>query len=331
MERQRILGLIGFAGLLIYAGWIGGPYLRSIIIRDAAVTTWISVASSPISGYVDAHPLYPGTRIGADGRIATVENPLVDGTPLARAQGDLDRAKERIGVLESLAANLQAAADVRALEAADYAAAFKRDLDERIAAAGHNISSIKQRLGLERVQSARLGQLLTSGHASQSAADVAAGQVIEHERALTSMQAEFDRSTLRRAAAERGVFVLDDGEDGAVAVRSLEDIRLSLGRTTLELASAKAEADTAEKILAQARDNYERARLERIEAPAGSLVWSLMASPGGAVQPGTPVVSWIDCSIMLVDVPVSDVELALLPKDAVADVVLEGERQVSSS
>lgn len=53
-----------------------------------------------------------------------------------------------------------------------------------------------------------------------------------------------------------------------------------------------------------------------------------MASPGAAVQPGTPIVSWIDCSIMLVDVPVSDVELALLPKDAVADVVLEGERQV---
>jgi hypothetical protein len=41
-----------------------------------------------------------------------------------------------------------------------------------------------------------------------------------------------------------------------------------------------------------------------------------------------PIASWIDCSILLIDVPVSDVELALLPKDAPANVILEGERQV---
>lgn len=46
------------------------------------------------------------------------------------------------------------------------------------------------------------------------------------------------------------------------------------------------------------------------------------------MQPGTPVISWIDCSIMLVDVPVSDVELALLSRGAPADVVIEGEREV---
>jgi len=326
--RPRIGGLIGFATLLIYVGWIGGPYLRSIIIRDAAVTTWISVASSPISGYVDTRTLHPGTRIGPDRRISTVKNPLVDGTPVAKAQADLDRAKEHIAALQGLAADLQASADVRALEAADFAAAFKLDLDQRIAAAGNNMASIRNRLGLERVQSDRMARLLTTGHASQSAADVAAGLVMESERALTNVQAEFDRATLRRAAAERGVLLLDDAEDGAVALRSLEDIRLSLARTTLDLAVAKAEADHAEAILAQARGNYERARLEHIEAPAGSMVWSLIASPGEAVQPGSPIVSWIDCNIMLVDVPVSDVELALLSPGSVADVVLEGERHV---
>jgi hypothetical protein len=249
LDRQRILGLVGFAGLLIYAGWIGGPYLRSIIIRDAAVTTWISIAASPISGYVDLHPLYPGTRVGADGRIAIIENPLVDGTPLARAQADLDRAKEGIGGLEGIAATLEAAADARAREATDYAAAFKLDLDARIAAAANNISGLKARLALERTQSDRLAKLLATGHASQSAADVAAGLVIDHERALTNMQAELDRATIRREAAEHGVFLLNDGDDGAVAQRSLDEIRLIMDRTALELAAAKIEADTAEQVL----------------------------------------------------------------------------------
>ena len=321
------MGLIGFGALLIYVGWIGAPYLRSIIIRDAAVTTWISIAASPIGGYVDNNPLHAGDRVGADGRIATIENPLADATPLARAEGDLDRTKDRISALQILAANLQASADARALEAAEYAAAFKRDLDKRIAAAGDNIANLGERLDLERIQAARLAKLLGSGHASQSAADAAAALVIDLERGLTTTQAEFDRATLRRAATERGVFLLDDGEDGAVAARSLQDIRLSLNRTVLELAAARAEAKADETILGKAKEVFERARLERIEAPPGALVWSLIASPGGAVQPGTPVASWIDCTIMLVDVPVSDVELALLLKDAKAVVVLEGERQ----
>ena len=37
---------------------------------------------------------------------------------------------------------------------------------------------------------------------------------------------------------------------------------------------------------------------------------------------------WIDCDVILVDVPVSDLEVGLLRKGMVADVVLEGEAQV---
>ena len=58
------------------------------------------------------------------------------------------------------------------------------------------------------------------------------------------------------------------------------------------------------------------------------MVWTLLTAPGSAVEPGSPVASWIDCSIMLVDVPASDVELALLRKGAAANVVLEGEERV---
>jgi hypothetical protein len=54
----------------------------------------------------------------------------------------------------------------------------------------------------------------------------------------------------------------------------------------------------------------------------------LIASPGGVVQPGTLVASWINCGIMLVDVPMPDVELALLRTGAVANVVIERERQL---
>lgn len=81
---QRVLGLAAFAALLIYIAWIGGPYLRSIIIRDAAVTTWINVVRAPIQGYFDTQPLYPGSRAGANGHIAEIKNPLPTGLPWPR-------------------------------------------------------------------------------------------------------------------------------------------------------------------------------------------------------------------------------------------------------
>lgn len=196
--------------MLAYAAWIGAPYLRSVFVRDAAVTTWIDVL---VSGYVDQHPLHAGDRVGADGRIATIENPLEDGTPVARAEAEVERAKQRI-------------------------------------------------------------------------------------RGLQELMTSLDNDTVARA------------------------------RTAMDLADAKVVATTAETILASAKTAYERASRQPISAPPGALVWSLIASPGGVVQPGTSVASWIDCSIMLVDVPVSDVELALLRKGARAKVVIEGERQI---
>ena len=45
--------LLGIALFLAYAAWILGPYLRSILIRDAAVTTWSHLATTPIDGTVE--------------------------------------------------------------------------------------------------------------------------------------------------------------------------------------------------------------------------------------------------------------------------------------
>jgi multidrug resistance efflux pump len=184
-----------------------------VIVRDAAVTTWIDDVDSPIGGYVDKNPLHAGDRVGADGRIATIENPLEDATPVARAEAELERAKQRVRGWQELLPSL----------------------------------------------------------------------------------------------------------DGDAAARA---------RAEMELQDAKVVAATAETILASVKSAYGQAHRQFITAPPGAMVWSLIASPGAAVQPGTPVASWINCSIMLVDVPVSDVELALLRKGAAARVVIEGERRV---
>jgi multidrug resistance efflux pump len=96
----------------------------------------------------------------------------------------------------------------------------------------------------------------------------------------------------------------------------------------MELANAKVEAENAEKILASVKSVYEAAKLQPVKAPPDAYVWSLIAGPGDFVRAGAPVATWVDCGFMLVDVPVSDVELALLDTDAPARVIIEGDHQV---
>ena len=325
---RRLVVWGSLACLAAYVVWIAGPYLRSIIVRDAAVTTWTNPAASPIEGFVDAHPLYPGDRVGPDGRIAMVTNPLADATDLARARAALDGANGRLAALEELVGNLHEIVDARRAQLAAYAVAFDQDLDAKILAAGNNMALVRQHLALEQAQAARLTKLAQSGNASLAAADAANAQAVEYQRTLEEMQSVITRAKLRRQAADHDVFVLDDGTDAADALRNLDQGRVELRRGQADLATARSEIAADQAVVDAAARSYQRALATPVEAPPGALVWSLIAAPGGAVQPGSPIAIWIDCSVMLVDVPVSDVELALLHKGDEADVILEGERQV---
>jgi hypothetical protein len=54
-----------------------GPYLRSAIIRDAAVTTWLRAAVSPIDGKIVTELPHVGSLVGENGHIATIRNDLL--------------------------------------------------------------------------------------------------------------------------------------------------------------------------------------------------------------------------------------------------------------
>ena len=105
---RRFWALVGLAALLGYIAWIGAPYLRSVVVRDAAVTTWINATAAPIDGFLGDKPLHVGDSVGKDGLIATIENPLQDATPVVRAEADLNKAKQHVRGLQELMTSLDA-------------------------------------------------------------------------------------------------------------------------------------------------------------------------------------------------------------------------------
>lgn len=195
-----------------------------------------------------------------------------------------------------------------------------------VTSATSNSALVAQRLDIDRAEENRKSALMRSGNSSQAALDLATAQVTEHQKSLTDIRTVLDRASWRRKAANLGVFMLDDGTDTGTALRSLDDARLSRAQAEATLEGDEAAVETARKVFDAASTAHGKARSRDVRAPPGTLVWSMMSAPGAAVQAGTPIGSWVDCHILLIDVPVSDVEVALLHKGSAADVVIEGER-----
>ena len=325
----RIVGGAGAAAALVaYAGWWLSPYFTSVLFRDAAVTTWINAATSPIRGTVEGPLPARGQRVGADGRITTVRNLHADPSEMERAAAEVARAEAEVTEFQAYVARLQDIDTEWRARTADYAGTFKRNLETDIDGVRRELDYITDRLALERAVAERKQTLARQGNASQTDADDALADVLELER----MRAERERMVAhlqeRLEAADRGVFLASDGRSPEWAFQSEDQVLLQLAQATRALADARAALAEARATVAAARQAFELISVSPIVAPPGRLVWSVVAGAGTAVNAGTPVAQWIDCDVILVDVPASDLEVGLLRKGMPADVVLEGETQV---
>jgi multidrug resistance efflux pump len=318
---------VGFAILLLYSVWIIAPYLQSVLSRDAAVTTWIHVASAPIDGRVDQSLLAIGTRVGADGIIMRVHNERADQTAVKQTAAEVARAESAVAQLRLTLDELMRLNERRGALIERYATALTGSLAIEIDGAQRELGFINQRLELIRATAGRKDALARKGNTARSEADEAQAEVAELELQRVEQEKAIAHARHRQAQAAQGVYLADDGSDPDWAFRSQDAVQLELARTRAMLADAEAVLGKARADAAAALEQFELTRDGVVEVPAGSVVWSLVVGAGASVEVGMPVAHWLDCDAVLVDVPVSDVELALLHPGMPADVLLEGEAQ----
>jgi multidrug resistance efflux pump len=324
MSRRLIAGA-GLLATILYTCWIGWPYLEAVVVRDAAVTTWIGIAPSPISGYT-TNPLYPGARVGADSRIATISDDRADGRDLARTRAELLRAEAALQAQALVVDGMRIAVDARVTHADGFASTFGQDLGAAVEGDKASLVSLQSRLTLAKAEVDRLTALTRAGVEPQASLDTARAAVAALDQEIAATNAALLRASKRERAAASGVFLLEDGTDGNSTFQNLADAKLRLKEAEASLTQLRAQRDAARTVLTAAEAAYDKSRALDIIVPKGAMVWSLISSPGAPVQPGSPVATWVDCGVMLVDVPVPDVEAALVKVGAPADVVLEGER-----
>jgi len=313
---------LGFIG---YSGWMIGPYLWSVIIRDAAVTSWTNVATSPIDGIVDKAPLPVGHVMGLDGVVMTIVNERVTRGPVDTALIRAELARTRVTELEELIDEVRLFDQERGDLKARYATTFRAQLDADIAGLEWQLSSARLQLETMRKIADRKGGLADRGVATETTADEARIQVGALELEIAGLGATLAHNRVRREAANDSVFITAAGEDPAWVLGDRLELKLAKTEARVGLREAQSELALALDALATAEREFEALSQAVVEAPPGSVLWSRSVASGATVMAGDSVAKWLDCSDLMIDVPVSDAEVPLIRPGMRTEVILEGE------
>ena len=317
--------VVGVLAFLAYAIWMIGPYLQSVIVRDAAVTSRSNVATAPIEGAVEFKELAVARVVGSDGIILLVRNDRVSRQPVIEAEIRVDLARARVEELQALLDEVMLLDEGRADLKARYADTFRSQLDAEITNLERQLGVISGRLDVMRTIAARSEELVRRGTGAETTADEARMRVSDLELEVAELRAALDYARVRRQAADESVFITNTGDDPEWVRGSRMELKLEKQQARMELRQAQAELELATAALQEAVAEFQLRSEGVVRAPPGSVVWSERVAPGATVRTGAPVAEWLDCSALMIDVPVSDAEVSLLRPGMDADVNLEGE------
>ncbi|USG62057.1 hypothetical protein NBZ79_03600 [Sneathiella marina] len=325
-KMGRWFYVIGTLVFLVYAVWIMGPYFRSIIVRDAAVTSWINIATAPITGTITSTEQFVAGTVGANGIIAVISNSHLNRNDFIAALTRYENAVARQLELQENYEKLSDLEENQNILFLQYADTFRELLANQLENISREIES--NAIALKRARDIafeREQSTVTKKKAPQPERDATRQTVWKFEARTASLLSEKENIKLRIEAANNGVFFTADGNEPAWAnIRNL-DIQIRKYEIAGKLQQAQADAAASKLAMEMAEENFSRMAHGIVEAPAGSIVWRKTAAPGATVLEGERLADWLDCSILMIDVPVDDAEVSLIKAGMEAEILLEGD------
>jgi multidrug efflux pump subunit AcrA (membrane-fusion protein) len=296
-----------------------------VLDRDAAVTSWLNVATAPIDGTVEGFGTRVGQKANGNGAVAAIVNHSADRSAVIRAEDQLRRAEARLVQATRYSQHVLRLAAEWTERRNRYAEGFRQDLDHEIQDLDQRVALLREREALADVSAKRKRVLRTSGMASQADEDMATSEHRELQTMRTQMVKSLDRVRERRRLADRGVFLQQDGKEPEWSWRSLDEINLEVIKANRAVADAQEDLRTARAVLAEEQTNLKLSSVATVTVPDAMTIWSSAVSNNASVNRGDRLFSWIDCSKKLVDVPVTETLAAILQEGMPALVTLEGD------
>ena len=323
-NRAYLYGIIGF---LIYVAWIMGPYIRSVIVRDAAVTSWSRLAIAPIDGVISSELPMVNSIVGEDGFLFTIRNEFLfaETAAVREAVSRQDLAEISVAELKLQIEELSQLEDKRAAMKSAYADVFKAELDSEIKNLARRLQVIGNRIVILQRLIDRQAELAEKQVLSESTLDETRLRISSLMQEQADLSAKLEFANLRRDSARQGVYVTSEGNDPDWVRKSQLQLQIETYNSRHHLREAEIELVDARLLLEAEQEVLDRLARADVRAPMGSFIERVETVSGATVRAGQKIIEWVDCDLLLVDVPVSDAEVALLEPGMEAKVVFEGE------
>lgn len=317
---------LAIGGAILLGGIAISEPLWITLNRDAVMTTWANITSAPIEGTIGNLEIIRGQQSTGSAPIATIENFSLDRSAIIHAEEQLFEAEKRVSSLVSYQAQTSELINQYEHRRLQYADGFRNDLNLREQQLARSVTFLEKRVALSDKAVSRKQSLLQAQNASEADLDAARSSNLELYSLLVDASKRLERVRRRQFLAEQGIFLQEDGKEPEWSWRSLDETHLEANKTVLALREAEARLQAWKWDLARERTNFGKARSALIEIPKGMTIWSMSVSNGMSVIRGQRLFTWIDCSKLLADVPVSDTTASLLTHSAPAELYIEGEQ-----
>lgn len=324
---RRTLYLVTLGVFIAYTAWMIGPYLHSTIVRDSSVTTWARFAVAPIKGRIVGELPEVGAVVGSKGIVTMIRN-----THLVAEERGLEEIRDRKVISEARLQDSQTyLADLDRHRAelarvrAQVSGAFRTQLEIRIASLREQITQNDASIEIVERMVEREGGLASRGAVSKASLDETLLRLSELRATRAEQKVDLDFALVRLEQAAGGVFLTEDGDTPSWVTLGLFELDTETNRARRQADESLILLDEAVRDLAIAEDLVETLRASPVRVPPGSTIYSLFSAEDASVAEGARILEWIDCRDLLVDVLVSDVEVALLSHGDLAEVILEGD------
>lgn len=292
--RSRPARAVLILSLAVFGAWSFSPYMMGDVSTRAAVNAPIIRLTAVVDGTVPRLP--PVGRYLTKPADVAIVTPSTDTGDAAQIKADAELATSTLALAERQLAEL--ASEERRLTGRSrlFSTATAQRLDADLDATGAAARACVLQQAEAAAALSRAEKLAATGFLSPAGLDRAKSA---HALAASNCDAQDARlASIRvmRRAASHGVFLGDSFNDAPYAEQQRD--RLLLQRQQLEKTVVEATARRDEAL----RRWAEASARTRYAAPAGTLVWAQLSSPGAAVRAGEPVLDLVDCRRRFVEV-----------------------------
>ena len=288
------------------------PHARSLIIRNAVTTAYLSHLKAPISGQIETINVAPGSVTEKDVPLLTIRNPIVDGSRVARLEVLRQGAESEVQQISAQLDSLRLVAATRNAEYGSNVSSVTQDLSSQLQTVTDRSSARSAALreaegNLERVRSLYESNLL-----SQSDVETAEAAYENARAEYSANELERKRLTERLDEIRSGVFQVEIPDGVLMTRQAAQELNLEVFRLERELEQSQARLQATSAEFEAARASYRQLAASDVLLPPGKTVWRIHASPGTWITEGTHLVSFVDCSALMVDIAMDDATLELI-------------------